>query len=363
MTSRAEYRSRWSDARNILLVNLVIALGITGLNLSISRWGGWAWLSEMFLANLIYANVIGWSAALVIPPVAIRVSGWTPRRRWPAYLGLLVAVGLLCPLLASGAIVLFGMAPPGAFWRLYRGSVGLAAMLVVVIGVVSYWLESLRYQAEATTRALREQQAERERAEKLAAEARLSSLESRLQPHFLFNTINSILSLIRDDPSGAEAMLERLSRLLRFALDSQQRGLVPLAEELRLVEDYLEIERARFGGRLRFNMEGVDGSGSVQLPAYAVQTLVENSMKFAVAPRRTGGEISVRVGRDGNALLIEVADDGPGFTREEMREGHGLDTLEKRLAVLYGGEARMRIGNGGQGARVCLQIPVMEAAG
>jgi two-component system, LytTR family, sensor histidine kinase AlgZ len=348
--------SPWRSVRNVLLINAAIGLGITGLNLTVGSWLGWEWFRELVLANLIYANVIGCLAALVIPPVAIFTSMWRPVRRWAAYLSALLAVGLAGPLAASAALVLFGFAGPHRIWHIYQRSVGLALLLVIVIGLVAYWLERLRYQAEATTRALRAKQLEHERAEKLAAEARLLSLESRLQPHFLFNTINSILALIREDPARAEAMLERLSRLLRFALDSQQRSLVPLAEELRLVEDYLEIERTRFGGRLQFELHGSGDAGEQQIPAFAIQTLVENSVKFAIATRRAGGVIMVSVRREPASLIIEVADDGPGFAREDMREGHGLDTLEKRLAGLYDGRARLLIGNGA-GARVQLHIP------
>lgn len=351
--------SPWRNVRNVLLINAIIALGIAGLNLPVGRWQGWEWFREVALANLIYANVMGFLAALVIPPVAILTSMWRPVLRWAAYLSALLAVGLAGPLAASAAMVLFGFAGPHEILDVYRQSVGLALLLVIVIGLVAYWLERLRYQAEATTRALRAKQLEHERAEKLAAEARLLSLESRLQPHFLFNTINSILALIREDPKRAETMLERLSRLLRFALDSPQRNLVPLAEELRLVEDYLEIERARFGGRLQFELRGGEDASEEQIPAFAIQTLVENSVKFAVAARRAGGAITVSVRREPANLIIEVTDDGPGFTREDMREGHGLDTLEKRLAGLYEGRARLLIGNGG-GARVQMRLPPGE---
>ena len=348
--------SPWHSVRNVLLVNAAIGLGITALNLTVGRWEGWGWLREMVLANLVYANVMGGMAALIIPPVAIRTALWPPLRRWATYLGALLAVGLAGPLAASAALALFGFAGPHSIWTLYRRSVGLALLLVIVIGLAAYWLERLRYRAEAATRALREQQFQRERAEKEAAAAQLHSLQSRLQPHFLFNAINSVLSLIREDPARAEVMLERLSRLLRGALDAPQRGVVPLAAELRLVEDYLEIERTRFGERLRFTLEAAGGAGSVPVPAYSLQTLVENSMKFAVAPRRAGGAITVTVRREPARLLLEVADDGPGFTRADLREGHGLDTLERRLAALYTGRAKLVIENGA-GARVRLEIP------
>ena len=357
MPGKIDSNSPWGSLRKVLLINAVIAAFITLLNLTVSRWGGWPWFGELVIANLIYANVIGLIASVVIPPVAVRSAQWPPLRRWAAYLSVLAAVGAAAPLAASAALVLLGFAQLESLWRVYGRSVGLAFLLVIVIGLLAYWLERLRYQAEASTRALREQQLERERAEKLATEARLSSLESRLQPHFLFNTINSIMALMREDPRRAEVMLERLSRLLRFALDSQQKGLVPVEEELRLVEDYLEIERARFGERLLFTMR--DEAGAALVPAYAIQTLVENSMKYAVGAKLAGGSIAVSVKRADGSLVIEVADDGPGFTRADLREGHGLDTLEKRMAALYGGRARMIIGNGG-GARVRLEFPERE---
>jgi sensor histidine kinase YesM len=349
----------WRNARNVLITNWIIGVGIIVLNLMVARWGGWPWFRNLVVANMIYANVMGGIAAMVIPPIAIRIAPWPPVRRWAAYLSALLAVGSTGPLAASAALVIFGFAGPHSVWTIYQRSVGLALLLVVVIGLLAYWLERLRYQAEATTRALRAQELEREHAEKLAAEARLSSLESRLQPHFLFNTINSILALIREDPPGAEAMLERLARLLRFALDSQQRGLVSLDQELRLVEDYLEIERARFGDRLHFDLHCDPAAAPAEVPAYAIQTLVENSMKYAIAPRLAGGAIAVRVRRLPAALHLEVQDDGPGFSRDDLRDGHGLDTLEQRLLALYGIEARVTIDNG-SGALVRIAIPAPE---
>jgi hypothetical protein len=203
--------SPWRSIRTVLLINAAIAVGITSLSLTVGRWNGWDWFRDLVLSNLVYANVMGGLAALVIPPVAIFTAMWRPVRRWAAYLSALLAVGLAGPMAASAALVLFGFAGPHSIWTIYQRSVGSALLLVIVIGLLAYWLERLRYQAEATSRALRAKEAERELAEKLAAEARLSSLESRLQPHFLFNTINSILALIREDPPGAEAMLERLA--------------------------------------------------------------------------------------------------------------------------------------------------------
>jgi LytS/YehU family sensor histidine kinase len=183
-----------------------------------------------------------------------------------------------------------------------------------------------------------------------------------LQPHFLFNTINSILALLPEDAQRASEMLERLARLLRFALDSQQTPSVRLSDELRLVKDYLEIEQTRFGKRLQYTVESPSDLGGAEIPAYALQTLVENSMKHAISPRRDGGNIAIRVTRSEGALLAEVFDDGPGFSRDALRSGHGLDMLERRLDALHGSQASVEIASNGSGACVRLRIPLMVAA-
>ena len=148
---------------------------------------------------------------------------------------------------------------------------------------------------------------------KEATEAQLASLESRIHPHFLFNTINSVSSLIHEDPDRAERLLERMAALLRFSLDANQSGLVPLEREMKIVSDYLEIEKTRFGDRLRFKVECSPAIAHMGIPPLSVQTLVENSVKFAVAPRREGGQILVRASAENNHLEIAVWDDGAPF--------------------------------------------------
>ena len=133
-----------------------------------------------------------------------------------------------------------------------------------------------------------------------ALEAQLASLESRVQPHFLFNTLNSIASLIPSDPRGAERMTTQLASLLRSSLDAANGALVPLADELRTVRDYLDIERVRFGSRMKPELTIDAAAENALVPRFSLQTLVENSVKYAIAPRRDGGRIAVRASaRDG----------------------------------------------------------------
>jgi sensor histidine kinase YesM len=317
--------------------------------------------THIFLYQL-YAHCTGDLAAFLIPPFACRLSRYNGWKLWLPYLAVLVIIGMTGPFVATSIAFLFPIFPAGKFWAVYSSVAEISVIITIMIGAATYLVERLKGRVQATTLQLRTQQLERERASKLAAEARLDSLQSRLQPHFLFNTINSILALLPEDPGRAAEMLERLARLLRFALDSQQAPVVRLRDELRLVNDYLEIERTRFGSRLRFEINAPPELTSAEVPAYALQTLIENSMKHAVATRREGGFIGVRIEREGDSLVVEVRDDGPGFSREALRAGHGLDMLEQRLEALYGSTASIEIASVDDGACVRFRLPVLVKA-
>jgi LytS/YehU family sensor histidine kinase len=191
----------------------------------------------------------------------------------------------------------------------------------------------------------------------LITQARLSSLESRIHPHFLFNTLNSISALIREDPRKAERTVERLAALLRYSLDHNAGGLVPLHRELHVVEDYLEIEKTRFGDRLRFAVDVPAELADLDVPPLALQTLVENSIKHAVAPNRQGGEIAVRARLVSGSLVLEVSDDGPGFDHADIAQGHGLENLRERLAALFESEGRLEIARRNGRMVVAVAIP------
>ena len=216
--------------------------------------------------------------------------------------------------------------------------------------------ESFRSRLEETTLALRTKELERERALKLATEAQLASLESRIHPHFLFNTLNSISSLIPEDPKRAEQLVERMAALLRFSLDANHSGLVPLEREMKIVSDYLAIEQARFGDRLRFQIDVPPELGESKVPPLAIQTLVENSVKHAVARSRSGGEIRVALARDNGSLRIEVRDEGPEFALDAAPSGHGLDILKGRLVALFGQQAGLALERSGNRNQITLSV-------
>lgn len=342
----------------VLLLNTAIGFVLCLLNFAYNPRARSSEFGLYLLANMIYAQIIGGTAAFTVPWMAIRIWRLPRVLMWVVYLAVLVVVAAVGTMLAVGGLVLAGLVSVAQYWPQFVGSVRTATLITIIVGIATFVIETLRHRVELTSLQLKQQQLERERAQKLALESRLGSLQSRLQPHFLFNTINSILSMIRDEPKGAEEMLQRLSRLLRYALDSQERSTVPLGDEMKLVSDYLEIERTRFGRRLTFSIDMDAAAMSCEVPPYALQTLVENSMKYAIAPRREGGRIDITVRKEEASLAITVSDDGPGFSHDDLTEGHGLDTLEKRLALLYGDAGWMTI----EGGTVRLRVPVGVAA-
>jgi sensor histidine kinase YesM len=306
---------------------------------------------------LIYAYVIGTPSGLILPMVAVKVHRRSTAAKIAAIGGTIVTLTIIGCVVAGLILILIGVESAAVVWSRFGFVVRFSVLIALVIGLGVFFFESLRSQLQETTLQLRTRQLGEERAKKLATEARLSSLESRIHPHFLFNTLNSIASLIHDDPRRAEEIVGRLAALLRFSLDANQCSLVPLEQELKIVRDYLEIEKARFGERLRYSIEVAPEVNGASLPPLAVESLVENSVKHAIAPRRDGGEVSVRVRAAGDSVEIEVADTGPGFSLDTIPSGHGLDNLLARLDVLYNGRARLDVATTERGTSVRLLLP------
>jgi len=307
--------------------------------------------------SLIYSHSIGSLAFLVIPRVwcwGERLGQWV---QWVLRALLATTVAVAGAMVAGLLLVVLGLNTRAEYWLQFTGNLKLVILLTLAATAVVGMYEMLRGQVEDARLALRTQELERERALKLATEAQLASLESRIHPHFLFNTLNSISSLIPEDPARAERLVEQMAALLRFSLDSNHAGLVPLANEMKIVGDYLSIEQARFGGRLRYAIDVPDDIGAAEVPPLSVQTLVENSVKYAVAPNREGGEVRVTAARDNGRVRVEVTDSGPAFRLESAPAGHGLDNLKGRLATLFDQRAALTLERKDGHNAVTLSIP------
>jgi two-component sensor histidine kinase len=192
-------------------------------------------------------------------------------------------------------------------------------------------------------------------------QSNLQALKTQLQPHFLFNTLNAIASLVRRKPDAAEDMIGSLSDFLRMTLDTAQEHEVPLRREIEFLDLYLEIQQARFGERLRIQKEIEPDTLDASVPALILQPLVENSVRHGIEPRETGGTIFIRARREGTSLQFEIRDDGEGLKAGQLvalREGVGLSNTKARLQELYGEAHRFKITlNAEGGLTVTVEVP------
>jgi two-component system LytT family sensor kinase len=203
-----------------------------------------------------------------------------------------------------------------------------------------------------------------EEQQRLLVEARLANLTSQINPHFLFNTLNSVSSLIRTDPNQARVMVVKLSKVLRRLLRKHE-NFSSLREELSFIEDYLAIEVVRFGDKLRFEKDVAEDTLDMLVPSMLLQPLVENSIKHGIGGKVEGGTIRIRTRRGGSRLHLLVEDDGVGIPEEKLAtvldHGIGVSNVHERLKVLFGNDYRMWIDSQpGQGTRVRIEVPELE---
>jgi two-component system, LytTR family, sensor kinase len=204
------------------------------------------------------------------------------------------------------------------------------------------------------------------RAEGLARESQLKMLRYQLNPHFLFNTLNAISTLVLDrDTQRANLAVTRLSGFLRHSLDQDPMKRVTLGQELEVLDWYLDIEQLRFGDRLRVVKEISPEARQALVPSLLLQPLVENALKHAIAPSEVGGTVTIRAALSSNALHVHVIDDGPGLPNGRIPDdsrGVGLLNTRERLAVLYGGQARVSGHDAAPGCCIHIHLPAEVSA-
>jgi signal transduction histidine kinase len=208
-----------------------------------------------------------------------------------------------------------------------------------------------------TTARLRDERGRLARAETLRVRAELAALRAQVNPHFLFNTLHTVLGLVRRDPALAEEALQDLGDVLRYALNVQRGDdRVALREELEFVERYLAIERIRLGDRLRVEQQVSEAALDCRLPAFSVQPIVENAIRYAVAPRASGGRVRIEARCEDGWLRVVVGDDGAGQPAE-AGAGLGLSLVRQRLEAAFGPDAQLVTQRGEAGFEVTLRVP------
>jgi two-component system sensor histidine kinase AlgZ len=275
-------------------------------------------------------------AALVEPAlllVLVVLFAFAPvLRRMPGRLAALLVILLAAAAAAAADALLAALFGAAAGWRAPFGAALLAAGLL-------HWFD---LHARAHAPAL--------------AEARLAALTARIRPHFLFNSLNAVLGVMREDPRRAETALEELAELFR-ALMRENRALVPLSEEIALARKYLDVERLRLGERLRVRWEARDCPPELLVPPLLLQPLLENAVHHGIEPAATPGEIRVRIAATGDGVDIEI--DNPWHGEDARLPGNhmALANLRERLMLFYDLEARIDTGVAADRFRVALRLP------
>lgn len=330
--------NRWTLA--LLWINLAVAI-VVAIESAMGRFASLRDFAQAVAYALVYANLTGLFGTLLMSTL---LQPLAQRGHWLRLLIPLciVACTVIGGLLAQVALVLFGFVRAENFWLDYLTNLRAATPLALMFGLGAFVHASLQTRVATMEQKIHEQQLAEDRAQKLVAEARLRSLEARVHPHFLFNTLNSISALIPVSPEQAEKLIGRLAVLLRACLDSGGRPLIPLHEELTIVASYLDIEKARFGDKLRYSVEVQAGGQDLPVPPMAVQSLVENAVKHGIMARGEG-DIFVNAMLGEAGLRVEVRDTGPGFNLTSVPAGHGLDNLVERLQTLFGDAAGLRV--------------------
>jgi len=256
------------------------------------------------------------------------------------------------------------MTEPGPpFWlKVLRNSVSWIFTTlpfgVVVYLTVAGLAHAIRYFVEA-----RDREVQLARLAEQLAGARFAALQAQVNPHFLFNTLNTIAVLVRDDDRpGAVRIVEHLSSVLRRTLSRHRANEVPLDAELELVRQYLAIEQARFSDRLRPAFEVPDAVRRAAVPSFGVQHLVENAIRHGITKRADAGRVTVAARRDGEVLEVTVADDGAGIDpAATLATGHGIENTRERLRALYGEHASLTVLRAPAGGTIAtLRVPYRE---
>ena len=219
--------------------------------------------------------------------------------------------------------------------------------------VIFFW----RARHAGAEAALERERSRSERVEREAALANLRALQAQIEPHFLFNTLANVSSLVDPDPAKAKRMLESFNRFLRASLAGTRTESTTLGAEADLIAAYLDVLQVRMGTRLRYAVEIPPELQGFALPPMLLQPVVENSIRHGLEPKIEGGEVVVRARRDGTQAVVDIADTGVGFAAV-TRGGVGLTNLRDRLRALYGERASLSVGeNAGGGAVVTLRLP------
>lgn len=301
-----------------------------------------------FWLNFVYSQCIGFSilifSNLILPSMK-------PGVRRLAVMSLTLPVSV-----AMGLTLAFYLTGVGSWRATYAWQSVMIGLFFGVIGSIAYFLSERIHILDAEVKQRRLNEVEREKRE---VEAHLRLLQAQIEPHFLFNTLANVSSLIEVDAVQARRLLERLNDWLRVALARTRSESATLGDELTLLENYLQILQMRFGTRLRWQIEAAEAIRAIKFPPMLLQPLVENAIRHGIEPKLGGGQLKISATIELGVLRLRVDDDGAGFGDKTGGSGAGLENIRSRLMVLYGSAAKLELEtNETGGVSSILEMPI-----
>jgi sensor histidine kinase YesM len=304
---------------------------------------------QSFRINFVFSQCIGLSIYSINATVMYRLADH--RRRW-LVLALTFPTSILLGISLALRITGVGDWNDPRIWMsmvigLFFGGIG---------GIMYFFSERIeRLDTELRQRRLTEMESEKRK-----VEAQLKMLQAQIEPHFLFNTLANVNSLIDSDPALAKKLLERLNDWLRVALVRARSDRATLGDEIDMLENYLQILKIRFGERLNWRIEVTDNARRTPFPPMLLQPLVENAVRHGIEPKLGGGEIAITANAENKILKISVRDNGVGLT-DTSGAGTGLNNVRARLTALFGESGQLKLEvNAGGGAVAMLALPLKE---
>jgi len=331
------YTALWSSLIGIALTVLLFALNPRGVGPRLPGLLGLTLLTSNTIGFLIHGALAGLRWAF---PAAAARRSWALRTCQVLLIEASAVIGFTVPdALLRGANPFSALLIDGALAPILPMGLVITAITMAILAV------NERRMARETAAALQQQQIAE--AGQLLAEARLRTLQAQIEPHFLYNTLSNVVSLIGSEPDRARHMLERLIDFLRASLSASRAEHATLGAELDLAGAYLDLLAVRMGARLRWRIEAEDSCRDVKIAPMLIQPLVENAIMHGIEPKLDGGEIVVRAHCDaaGGLLRIEVSDNGMGLGNAPPRPGGGvgLSNLRERLRSLHGSKAQLQL--------------------
>ncbi len=347
ITNRWSSKNYYKGMLITAVVDTVIALFLTAVDFGTPGFG-----PNGFYRNFVFSQCIGLSCCSLIMGghYILKPQAWFGHVLLDgAGMVMGVITGLLMGSVIMSVPILFFLQHYGLFMKIMIGS-------IVVGSLISYFFSIQSKVTEAENR-LQEERIKRLTSEKEAIEANLRLLQAQIEPHFLFNSLSNILSLLDSDSEKGKSMLRSLTRYLRTSLSKTREDSSTVGQEMELIEDYLKIFKVRMGDRLLFKLDASDSVGDLPFPPMLIQPLVENAIKHGIEPKIEGGAITIRVENEKGRIRVEVSDTGMGL-HANSDQGMGLKNIKDRLESLYAGQARLMLEeNEPSGLKAVIEVP------